>query len=72
VLFEIKAHLNGNIHIRLNQKFALALNVEYGRLKGWLHSKQNASSEIQDCEAENYFESNFHYIKNNVPLLECA
>lgn len=73
VLFEIKAHLNGNIHIRLNQKFAMALNVEYGRLKGWLHSKESASSEIQDSEAEKYFESNFNWIKNNVPLLaNCA
>ncbi len=72
VLFDIKAHLNGNIHIRLNQKFALALNVEYGRIKGWLHSKETASNEIQDSEAEKYFETNFSYIKNNIPLLECA
>ncbi|MFW6247203.1 MAG: DUF4942 domain-containing protein, partial [bacterium] len=57
VLLEIKAHKNGNMHIRMNQKFALALNVEYGRLNGWLHSGEQASEELQNDEAPKYFNS---------------
>lgn len=59
VLMEVKAHLNGNLHIRMNQKFALALNVEYGRLKGWIHSKSEATEELMDTNAAQYFKSNF-------------
>lgn len=67
VLFEVKAHLNGNIHLRANQKFMLAMNVEYGRLKGWLHSKNDADNEIME-NAGNYFESMFNPMNNNLLL----
>lgn len=71
VLFEVKAHLNGNLHIRLNQKFALALNVEYGRLKGWIHSKEQACQELMDDNAKEFFKSNFTALSfNNFALLE--
>ena len=55
VLFEAKAYLNGNVHLRLNQKFALALNVEYGRLRGWLKTGAEAAAELNDKEAPLYF-----------------
>lgn len=45
-LFEVKAFLNGNLHIKLNSRFALRLNVEFGRLKSWLSSPQNAADEL--------------------------
>jgi len=47
-LLEVKAFKNGNLHIRMNQKFALALNVENGRLRGWLVSPQEAAEELGD------------------------
>jgi hypothetical protein len=59
VLFEAKLHLNGNIHLRLNQKFALAINVEFGRLKGWVHSKETAATELQNRDAAEYFKTQF-------------
>lgn len=58
-LMEIKVHKNGNIHVRMNQKFALALNVEYGRLKGWVHSGKEAAAEMQDLNAAQYFKTNY-------------
>ena len=64
VLFEVKAHKNGNLHIRLNQKFALALNVEYGRLKGWIHSKDNAEEELSDSNAGLYFKTNYSLLSS--------
>lgn len=45
-LFEVKAFLNGNLHLKLNQSFICKLNVEFGRLKGWLKSKDQAASEL--------------------------
>lgn len=56
-LVEIRAYMNGNMHLRLNQHFALALNVEYGRLKGWLKTGAEAADELQDKEAVQFFGS---------------
>jgi hypothetical protein len=64
VLFEVKAHKNGNLHIRMNQKLALAFNVEYGRLKGWLHDKSEACEELKDKKAHQYFKTNFSLLKS--------
>lgn len=55
VLFEARAFQNRNIHLRLNQKFALALNVEFGRLRGWLASKEAAVTELDNAAAAQYF-----------------
>lgn len=61
VLMEVRAFKNGNLHIRLHQKFAAALNVEMGRLQGWLASKEQAESElgIEAKEAAKFFGSQF-------------
>lgn len=45
-LFEVRAFLNGNLHIRLAQDFAQALNVEVGRLRGWVANGQEAAEEM--------------------------
>jgi hypothetical protein len=58
VLFEARAFKNGNIHLRLHQSFALALNVEHGRLKGWLNSADEAMTELNDVAAGIYFKTN--------------
>lgn len=70
LLLEAKGYLNRNLHLRLNQKFALALNVEYGRLKGWIHSKEEASTEIQDVKAGEYFKTNCMLIPETLPMIE--
>jgi len=67
-LFEIKGHLNGNIHLRLNQKFALALNVEFGRLKKWIHSKEDACEELKNKDAAQYFRTDLTLLQN--PFLQ--
>lgn len=56
-LIEVRPFLNSNMHVRLNQKFALALNVEYGRLKGWLRNGAEAADELGDEEAVKFFKS---------------
>jgi hypothetical protein len=56
-LFDVKAFFNGNLHIRFNQQFMLALNVEYGRLKGWLNSGETAAEELGNKKSKEYFSS---------------
>lgn len=69
VLIEIKGHKNRNLHVRMNQKFTLALNVEYGRLKGWIASKDQANYELDNNEAGEVFKSNFNIFENKTSLL---
>jgi predicted RNA methylase len=59
VLMKIRAYKNGNLHIKFNQKFILKLNVEYGRLKGWIKSKEEAFDEMSHAfsKMENSFAS---------------
>lgn len=45
---EIRAFLNGNLHIKFNQQFMLALNVEVGRLLGWSHTAQEAAHDLNE------------------------
>jgi hypothetical protein len=69
-LMEVKAFKNRNIHIKFNQKFLVKLNVEFGRLKGWLKDKREASEELDIPIAQiKEFGSNFQIAPNNVPLL---
>ncbi|WP_006459406.1 class I SAM-dependent methyltransferase [Thiomicrospira aerophila] len=60
-LLEVRAFKNGNLHLRLSSKFAAKLNVEFGRLKGWLTSASSAASEIDisDEDALDSFRSNY-------------
>jgi hypothetical protein len=61
ILMSVKAYKNGNLHIKFNQTFLRKLNVEFGRLKGWLRSYQQAAEElnIPEAEVKQYFKSNF-------------
>lgn len=68
-LAEVRAFLNGNMHVRLNQQFALALNVEYGRLKGWLASAREAAEELGDPEAAKYYATHHRLGAHSFPAL---
>lgn len=61
VLMEVKAFQNGNLHIKFDQKFMLALNVEAGRLKGWIHNAQQAAEEMSEDvkDVAKFFKSSF-------------
>ena len=72
VLYEARAFKNRNMHLRLSQRLALALNVEYGRLKGWLKSGPEAAEELNDDTAAQHFKAN-HQLSLAAPLLTlCA
>lgn len=46
ILFEAKAFKNQNIHLRFNPKVMMRMNVEFGRLKGWVKTPSEASTEM--------------------------
>jgi hypothetical protein len=46
VLFEVKAFANGNLHMRFAPEAIMAINVEAGRLLGWLKSPAEAAAEL--------------------------
>jgi len=79
VLFEVRAYQNRNCHLRLNQEFALALNVEYGRLKGWLKTAQDAKDELKSGDKQNdtlvdklavkFFGSHLQLGQSSLPML---
>lgn len=71
-LIEARAFQNGNLHLRLNQKLILALNVEFGRLKGWLRSGPEAAIELNTTDAIDLFESNLRLEQGNAHLLLTA
>lgn len=73
-LMSVRAYKNGNVHIKFNQKFLRKLNVEFGRLKGWLRSHTQAADELNIplVEAKEFFKSNFLLECSGVKLLAAA
>lgn len=72
ILFDVRGFKNGNLHIRFTQNFIMALNVEYGRLKGWLKSGAEAAEELKDPKAATYFQTNLKLTARDTQLLLCA
>lgn len=71
MLFQVKAHKNGNLHYRFMPDAIKRLNVEAGRLLGWLHNTDDVVSELgySQQEAAQYFGANAQITAANVPLL---
>lgn len=57
ILIEYKLYKNSNMHIKIKQELIRAINIEAGRLLGWLRSPAEASDElnIKEAEARQYF-----------------
>ena len=71
-LFEAKAYKNGNVHIKFNQTFICRLNVEFGRLKGWIKSPKEAAQELDVPleKAEKSFHSTIKIENDNILRIE--
>ncbi|MDN3661130.1 class I SAM-dependent methyltransferase [Vibrio agarivorans] len=73
-LMKVRAFMNGNLHIHFNQDFLCQLNVEFGRLKGWLKSANEATAEldIPTETAQRFFSSNLQLKGSHLSLLAAA
>jgi hypothetical protein len=72
ILFQAKAFKNGNIHFRFLPDAIKAINVEAGRLLGWLNSVKDVEAELgyTAVEAVRFFHSTRMLAPSNVKLLE--
>lgn len=46
VLFRVKVFMAGTIHLNMDQDFINYLNVEFGKIKGWVTTPQEAAEEM--------------------------
>jgi len=71
IFMEVRAYKNGNIHCKMNQKFIKKLNIEAGRLNGWIKSPEEASQEmnIDIKEVLDFYNTNLQIVAKNVLLL---
>ena len=70
-LFTCRVYINGNLHLKFNQKFMKKMNVEFGRLKGWLRTKEQAAEELDIPleEVAEMFNGNIQLTAKNLPTL---
>jgi hypothetical protein len=71
LLFDVRAFKNGNLHIRFDTGIMKKLNIEFGRLKGWLKDKRTVVDEMDVTveDAELYFNSSIRLTSNHAQLL---
>ncbi|MDD5304749.1 MAG: hypothetical protein PHS14_16765, partial [Elusimicrobia bacterium] len=70
LFMDVRAFLKGTIHIRVDQDFMKRLNIEAGRLNGWVKSPAEAEAEMGVANAGEYFGANFKL--KAIPLLEAS
>lgn len=74
ILFDIKWFKKGTAHIRFSQEFMMKINVEMGRIKGWVFTKDDVKEEfdVSDEEASKLITNHFKntLTMNNVKLLK--
>ena len=71
-IMSCKVFKNGNVHIKFNSLLMLRINLELGRLKGWVKSKPEAQEEMElsESEIEEYVEGGRNYKFSGVEFLE--
>ena len=70
-LFDVRAFKNGNMHIRFAKPFIFAMNIEVGRLKGWIHNVQHGATELQEDvnEVSKFFKQTYTLLPNSLDRL---
>ncbi len=71
ILFQAKAFKNGNVHLRMKPEAIKALNVEAGRLMGWIRDRKDVVAELGYTEedATRYFGASRQIAPASVKLL---
>jgi len=74
IVFQVKAFQNGNLHFRFMPDAIRTLNVEAGRLLGWLKSPQDVVQELgyTEAEAKRFFGANRLLAASSVKRLTAA
>jgi len=71
VFTTIKGFQNGNVHYQFNKKFIKKLNLEVGRLRGWIKSPSEAAEEFDITmeEASEYWKSSYQVLPSTLSKL---
>lgn len=69
VLFAAKVYKNGNMHLKFHKRLMGRLNVEAGRLLGWITSQAEAEAEMGDRAAPGAFGASFSLDMSDVKAL---
>jgi hypothetical protein len=71
VFTTVKGFQNGNVHYQFNKEFIKKLNLEVGRIRGWIKNPQDAAYEFDITleEANEYWNSTFQALPQNLPHL---
>lgn len=72
VIFEYKLFQNGNAHVKMNQAFCKAFNLEVGKLKNWLHEPEDVAREFDvsmEDAVQMWNKGSLQLISKNSPLL---
>lgn len=72
LFMNIRAYKNGNIHVKANQEFMKRLNIEAGRLNGWIKSPEEAAEEMNIPleEVREMYKSNLQIAPKSIRLLQ--
>lgn len=71
-LFSVRAFYNGNMHFQFLPDFVHQMNIQYGKLKGWLSSSWEAEEEIgvERDLAQKSFKHDFNFKANEFLALK--
>ena len=66
----VRGHGNGNVHFQFNKEFIKKLNLEVGRLRGWIKTPKEAAEnfDISEEEAQNYWGGTFQLLPSSSEL----
>ncbi|MCG3685917.1 DUF4942 domain-containing protein [Aliarcobacter butzleri] len=67
----VRGYSNGNVHFQFNQEFIKKLNLEVGRLRGWIKTPQEAAEEFDITleEANEYWKSTYELLPSTLSHL---
>lgn len=65
-LMDVRAFKNGNLHIRVSKRLMLAINIQVGKLLGWLHSADQAVQELEPDAADVGFVADVFQLSNRI------
>lgn len=70
LLFTVRAFYNGNMHFQFNPSFVHAMNIQFGRLKGWLNNEDEVEQEIKAPKdlTNKFFNHTFRLQENQLML----
>lgn len=73
-LFRVRAFQNRNMHFQFHPDFIHALNIQHGKLKGWLRNDTQASEELEipAAVAARHFTSGFRLTSASLALMAPA